>query len=209
MDADYSIELGPTSPALEVPWQDADGHIRYVSLRRHPELIAELEEVRNFPALGELLRALNHQDSAWETAKCDVWLENEDSNEESSEGDTFGAAFSQHSYVDLILNEAHRGLRKSLTAHQQLARRMAHTLEEHGEELDATAAEIVLRRCYFHTDGADSNSDDGYCLTLYLSGYGATPAKAEERWQQALRLAAGCLPGLTPEVSGAAGGEVG
>ena len=205
MDADYSIELGPTAPALEVPWQDADGRIRYISLRKHPERISTLDEVQRFPALGELLRALNHEDSAWETAKCDVWLE----DEESGENENPATAFSQHSYVDLILSHAHRALRNSLPAHQELARRMAHTLEEHGEELDATAAEIVLRRCYFHTDTrADSATEDGYCLTLYLSGYGATPAAAAERWQQALRLAAGCLPGLSPKDSGAAGGEV-
>jgi len=216
MDADYSIELGPTAPALEVPWQDADGRIRYISLRQHPERIAELDEVRRFPALGRLLRALNHEDSAWETAKCDVWLEpdevgrSEDAAEAgspSASGDP--AAFSQHCYVDLILSEAHRALRDSLAAHQALARRMARTLEEHGEELDATAAEIVLRRCYFHTDArADSPTEDGYFLTLYLSGFGATAAGAAERWQQALDLAAGCLPGLAPKDSGAVGGEV-
>ena len=206
MDADYSIELGPTAPALELPWQDPDGRCGYVNLRQQPHRIAELDEVQSYPALGELLRALNGPHSPWQTAKCDVWCE----EQESAEIELPAAAFSQHCYVDLILSDAYQALRNSLPAHQEMARRSAHLLEDQGEELDATAAEIVIRRCYFHKDdAADSPSEDGYCLTLYLSGYGATPPQAAERWQAALQLAACCLPGLTLPDSAAPDGEVG
>lgn len=36
MDADYSIELGPMAPALEIPWQDPEGRLHYVALRSDP-----------------------------------------------------------------------------------------------------------------------------------------------------------------------------
>jgi hypothetical protein len=206
MDADYSIELGPTAPALELPWHDPSGRCVYVNLRRQPERITELDDVQSFPVLGELLRLLNAPGSPWETAKCDVWSEEED----SAENETPAAAFSQHCYVDLVLSAEHQALRNKLALHETLASQIAHLLEENGEELDATAAEVVIRRCYYHPDGAvDSPSEDGYCLTLYLSGYGVTRLKAEEQWRRALQLAGCCLPGLTPLDSEAPNGEVG
>ena len=33
MEADYSIELGPAAPALEIPWNDPEGQLHYLDLR--------------------------------------------------------------------------------------------------------------------------------------------------------------------------------
>ena len=55
------------------------------------------------------------------------------------------------------------------------------------------AAEIVVRRCYFHPAGNAEESDAGYCLTLFLIGYGTTEAKAAECLAAAMGVAAECL----------------
>ena len=73
MDADFSIELGREDPVLDFPWKDPAGKLAYVDLKRHPELMARIEEAEQFPELGEFLRALNSPRSMVETAKCDAW----------------------------------------------------------------------------------------------------------------------------------------
>jgi hypothetical protein len=202
MDADYSVELGPTADALEIPWKDPDGRVLYVDLRggsgsieRNVERIPEAQE---FPALRQFLIVLNSKHSAWQTAKCDVWAEAVEPEE-----NIFGAEFAQGCYVDVVLAGEAASLRESLNAHQRLARKAALHLDN-DEELEATV-EIVVRRCYFHRSAevetsCDTSwnksldtSDAGYCLTLFLTGYGASPAEAADRWARALELAAVCL----------------
>src|SRR5260221_5422223 len=56
MDADFSIELGRDDPVLDFPWKDPAGKLAYVDLKRHPELMVEIEEAEKFPELGEFLR---------------------------------------------------------------------------------------------------------------------------------------------------------
>jgi len=124
----------------------------------------------------------------------------------SASGDP--AAFSQHCYVDLILSEAHRALRDSLAAHQAL-------LDEWRTRWKTWRKSSTPRQRRSSSGAATSTRMPApilhrgrLLLTLYLSGFGATAAGAAERWQQALDLAAGCLPGLAPKDSGAVGGEV-
>ena len=75
MEADFAVELGADDETLEFPWAaDADGHrYRYYDLKRHPELLAQVEEAQRVPELGEFLRAMNAASSILETAKCDAW----------------------------------------------------------------------------------------------------------------------------------------
>ena len=77
MDADFSIELGREDPVLDFPWKDPAGKLAYVDLKRHPELLASIEEAEQFPELGEFLRTLNSPRSMVETAKCDAWATTE------------------------------------------------------------------------------------------------------------------------------------
>jgi hypothetical protein len=83
MDADWSVELGAEDAALEFPWSSPDGPQRYVALQRHPELLADIPEAVQYPALGDFLRALNVPSSLWLTAKCDVWTGKEEVEETS------------------------------------------------------------------------------------------------------------------------------
>ncbi|MGA7645308.1 MAG: hypothetical protein WBW01_02260, partial [Terriglobales bacterium] len=73
MDADFSVELEREDPVLDFPWNDPAGKLAYVDLKRHPELLATIEEVKKFPELGEFLRTVNSSRSTLETAKCDAW----------------------------------------------------------------------------------------------------------------------------------------
>jgi hypothetical protein len=192
MDADYSVELGPTADALELPWKDPDGRLHYVNLRgdlleRDVELIPEAQQ---FPALRRFLVELNSQPSPWQTAKCDVWAETVEPEE-----NIFGASFAQGCYVDIVLTRDAASLRDGLKDHQRLARKAALQLDD-DEELEATV-EIVVRRCYFHR-GDEEESDAGYCLTLFLTGYGASPLEAVDHWERALEMVGICLLQLQP-----------
>jgi hypothetical protein len=189
MDADYSVELGPTADALEIPWKDPEGRLQYFDLRTEPDSIEQIPEALQFPALRRFLIELNSQQSPWQTAKCDVWSE-----EVEPEDNLFGAEFAQGCYVDVVLAGEVPSLRDNLKAHQRLARKAALNLDA-DEELEATV-EIVVRRCYFHRSTEEiamEESDAGYCLTLFLTGYGASPAEAAGCWERAMEFAARCF----------------
>jgi hypothetical protein len=206
VDADFSVELGPTAPALEIPWRDSEGRLQYVDLRNEPGGIERIPEAQLFPALRQFLLDVNSQQSPWQTAKCDVWEEAAEPAE-----NFYGACFARHCYVDLVLTGEARSLRDSLEAHERLAQRIAQMLEA-DDELEAMA-EIVVRRCYFHRAAPsdephaphDETSDAGYCLTLYLSGFGASAGEAAERWSEAVQAAAKCLLQLPPHEERAKG----
>ncbi len=194
MDADYSVELGPTAPALELPWQDPEGRLHYVELRSNPGSlahnlalinVARIPEARQFPALGRFLIAVNSPGSDWQSAKCDVWPDETDVAE-----NLYNRGFEQSCYVDIVLAGRAAALRCSLETHQRLARELAQSLEAN-VALEATA-DIVVRRCYFHHGNAEE-SDAGYCMTLFLSAYGSSPAEAAECWERAMDFAAGCV----------------
>jgi hypothetical protein len=214
MDADYSVEIGPTADALEIPWKDPDGRVLYVDLRGDPGSIERnvesIPEAQQFPALRQFLIELNSNRSAWQTAKCDVWAEAAE-----PEDNTFGADFVHGCYVDVVLAGEAASLRDSLKVHQRLARKAAQHLDN-DEELQG-AAEIVVRPCYFHPSaeaGASGStswdaSDGGYCFTLFLTGYGASPEEAADRWARTLGLAAKCLLELSLHEGGAKLRELG
>ena len=82
MDADFSVELGHDDPVLDFPWTDPSGKLAYFDLKRHPELIAKIEEAQKFPELGEFLRTVNSPHTIIESAKCDAWATTELTAEE-------------------------------------------------------------------------------------------------------------------------------
>ena len=190
VEADCSLELGAGSPALELPWQDPEGRVSYVALRDEAGLLERnldaVPEAQSFPALRRFLLQVNSRQSAWQSAKCDAWAD-----ETNPDENLYDAPWTHNSYVDLVLAAAAAGLRPSLKAHQQWAEEMVRAFE--ADERIEAYAEIVVRRCYFHPDDSPDESDDGYCLTLFLIGYGATPADALDSWSQALEAAAQCL----------------
>jgi hypothetical protein len=201
MEADHSLELGPAAPALEIPWKDPEGRLHYVDLRRQPDAIEHIPEALQFLALRRFLLVVNATPSAWQTAKCDVWLDETEPPE-----NLYDARFEQSCYVDLVLAEPSAALREDLEVHQLAAKEMAQMLD--GNEALEALAEIVVRRCYFHGSTDTKESDAGYCMTFFLTGYGATPSKAAECWDRAMEFAAACVLRLQPHEGRAQAGEL-
>ena len=177
MDADFSIELGREDPVLDFPWKDPAGKLAYVDVKRHPELMARIEEAEQFPELEEFLRALNSARSMMETAKCDAW----ETSELSAEEEVYDASHKFASYVDLVFSET--DTRLSLSRHQQLVNKLVELLRR-VPEIPA-AAELCVRCCYFSEASA---VQDGFYFTLYLSGYGNDEARALQNWGVGLKL---------------------
>ena len=151
---------------------------RYYDLKRHPELLAQVEEAQRVPELGEFLRAMNAASSILETAKCDLWS----STEMNPEEEIFGAGHKFGCYVDLLFTDG--AARVSFDAHEQFVKRMTELLKQ-VPEIPA-AAEFLVRRCYYHSTGAKSR--DGFYITQYVFGYGADQAQARQQWAIAMKL---------------------
>ena len=192
MDADFSIELGQEDPVLDFPWKDPAGKLAYVDLKRHPELMARIEEAGKVPELVDVLRAMNSARSMVETAKCDAWATTELSPEE----EVYDASHKFVSYVDVVFSNidvrrsslrqsllSQSSLRESLPAHEQFARKLVELLRRVPETL--SAMEVCVRRCYF---GKNAGVREGFYCTVYVSGYGNDSASARQNWGVGLKL---------------------
>jgi hypothetical protein len=177
MEADFSVELGPEDAALELPWADPEGRLRYYDLKRQPELLRKVEESRQFPELGEFLAAVNAPAGKLESAKCDVWF----TTELHPQDVTFGASGKFASYVDLIFSEFDQ--RCSFPAHENLARQLTASLKR-VPEIPA-AAELIVRRCYYHSG---ESTVEGFYFTFYVFGYGDDAEQSRRYWGIALKL---------------------
>jgi hypothetical protein len=182
MHADWSVELGREDEALEFPWPSPDEDApRYYDLKRHPELMLNVPEAYHPVEMGEFLASANSSVSIFETVKCDVWFTEELSEEE----EIFGSACKSAAYVDLIYSD--ESPRFDREAHEQLAQRMCKLLSLVPEI--SASVDFALRRCYFHhNESVSEDSDAGFYLTIYISGYGDDEAEAWQRWGIALKL---------------------
>jgi hypothetical protein len=195
MDADFSIEVGREDPVLDFPWKDPAGKFAYVDLKRRPELMASIEEAEQFPELKESLRTLNSARSMVETAKCDAWAASELSPEE----EIYNAPHKFASYVDVVFFDI--DARLSLSAHEQLARKLVELLRRVPET--PSAVEVCIRRCYF---GENNGVREGFYFTLYVSGYGNDDASARLHWGVTLKLMGNAIVQLSAGAGGVRGG---
>lgn len=177
MQADFAVELGKDDETLEMPWASGVNGQQYYDLKRHPELLREVEEAQRYRDLGEFLVALNSTESAVETAKCDCWA----STEINPEEEIFEASCKFGSYVDLLFSD--QRARYSFPKYEPWAKRLTGLLKK-APEIPA-AAEFIIRRCYYHV--ADGMSD-GFYITFYLFGYGENETQARQRWAVGLKL---------------------
>jgi hypothetical protein len=176
MDADFSIELGREDPVLDFPWTDPSGAFAYRDLKRHPELIAEVEEARKFPELGEFLRVVNSAASTLETAKCGVWA----TTELNAEEEIYDASHKFAGYVDVLFTEMESRL--SFPAHERYVRTLVDLLRRAPEI--PSSSEVCVRRCYFGEVGIVEN---GFYCTLYVNGYGNDDVNARQNWSAGLK----------------------
>jgi len=197
MHADFSVELGRDDPALELPWNSNDPHVRYFDLKNHPELVDQIPEVVAHPELGSFLARINAAGFPLATAKCDAWSSSEVAPEEEIFGDRKFV-----SYIDLVfVNDEYRC---SLEKHEALAKELCRLLS-HSPGIAATA-EFVIRHCYYYQDvplgeralkQGGFASITGFCLTAYVSGFGDSENNPVHRWTIALNLLKHALVQLT------------
>ena len=183
MQADFAVELGAEDETLEIPWAAEGGGPRYYDLKRHPELLSNLEEAVRAPELGEFLSKVNSLQSPLETAKCDVWS----STEINPEEEIFEATHKFGSYVDLFFSDEPK--RFSFPEHEHLAKRLIQLLQR-APEMPA-AAEFLIRRCYFHEPEEVPGQEeirDGFYITFYLFGFGNDELRSRQNWAIGLKL---------------------
>lgn len=204
MHVDSAVELGRDDPALEMPWASEDGSLRYCDIRNNPALIDTLPEARYWLEMREFLIRANAADFPMQTAKSDVWSTTEISPEE----EIFSASWKFASYTDLIFSD--HAPRFSLPVHQALVTKLCALLQR-APDMPASV-EFVLRHCYYHVldevarsnDSEESREQDqekrivsdealddsvrGFCVTLYVSGFGNTEQEARQPWSIALKL---------------------
>lgn len=177
MDADFSVELGPDDPVLDFPWKDDSGRLAYFDLKRQPGLIAQIEEAKKFPELGEFLRRVNGTRSMLESAKCDAW----ETTEMSAEEGVFACSHKCASYVDLVFSNTDD--RWSFPRHEQFVKRLV-TLLRRAPEIGA-AVEVCVRRCFF---GESEETREGFYFTVYVNGYGNDEPDGLKNWAIGLDL---------------------
>ncbi len=186
VQADWAVELGAGDETLEMPWAAADGGPRYYDLKRRPELLLQIEEASRVQELGESLAAINSPANILETAKCDAWATTEIDFEE----EIFGATVKFGSYIDLLFTEERA--RFSFPEHERLAKQLTELLRR-VPEIPA-AAEFLVRRCYYHTEGKIAK---GFYITFYLFGYGDDELQARQCWAIALKLVENAIKQLS------------
>ena len=191
MEAEFSVDLGPEAPALELPWASKDGQQRFFDLRARPELLLEIPEAAGNRALGEFLSSINTAGGPLQTVKCDTWFSSEMSEEEK----VYGTALKFASYVDIVFTCGET--RREMSKYEKFGRDLCGLLAK--APPISVAAELAVRRCYVHSaalaagklpepDAAASDSEDAYCVTLYLTGYGDEEDEARQRWTIGLKL---------------------
>jgi hypothetical protein len=178
MVAEWSVELGASDPVLEIPWRSEDGSLRFLDLKRQPELLLEIPEACSYQELASFLDWANSADSQIETAKCDVWS----TSEMDAEDEVFGESIKVSSYVDLLFASK---ARESFSECERLVQSLARMLRQ-APDL-SSAAQFIVRRCVDRRQ-ADQGSRCLY-VTSYLHGYGADVQEARQRWGIGLNLA--------------------
>jgi hypothetical protein len=175
VQADFGVELGPDDETLDLPWADEASGLRYYDLKRHPDLLFNIEEAQREPALREFLAAMNSTSSNFETAKCDAWP----STEIYPEEEIFGATHKFGSYVDLLFTRDDERL--NFSKYEELAKQLTVLLKK-VPEIPASA-EFLIRRCYYR-----GTKETGFFITLYLFGYGADEGQAHQQWVIGMKL---------------------
>jgi len=173
MEADWSVEIGPGLPVIDVAWNG------FIDLRSSPERVAGIEEAQRHPAIREALLVLNTGGSPVFTAKCDCWMLDEseiDPDEFAANRETAHTGFA--SYIDIVDIEPDQFV--SFKLHEQQARAIVSALRT--VDLLQGRVDVVVR-------AAVLRERNGFGLTLYAAGCGASEPDACAAWESVLAAA--------------------
>lgn len=194
MEVDWSVEMGHGDAVLEFPWSSDDEQMRFYNLKLHPELLDEVPEAAEHPALRKCLARLNSADSGYQTAKCDVWRE-------GISPDSGGQPHMCSAYVDVLFTDARQ---LSFDAHESAVRELSSRLKDRDEDAivgqvpalrpaaqgrhdsgrdNERFVEFVVRRCFYH---GESELIPGCCITFFVHGSGGSEREAYANWAAAL-----------------------
>jgi hypothetical protein len=170
MEADWSVEIGAGLPLIEASWNG------FIDLRSTLEKVNSIEEARRHSVIRFAIELLNGADSALFTTKCDCWM----LAEEDIDPDEFAAARATArtgfaSYIDVVERDSSRFA--SFEFHELRAREL--TSDLHKLELRQGRVDLVVRAAVAH-------NQNGFAMTLYAAGCGATEAEAYAAWQAVL-----------------------
>ncbi len=172
MLVDWEIELGGDAHIIDAAWPG------FIDLRKDPASATELDESREWPELVAPLIALNSATSPLWTSKCDAWIVEdfaaEDRDEyDASDEDTHAVAC----YIDLLEWPSHeaavefcRALKNELTA----------------VELQTSRIDLIVRRAFL------PGNREGFGVTAYAAGCGATESHARQQLAAALTALVNC-----------------
>jgi hypothetical protein len=173
MIADWTVEIGPGCPVIELPWPG------WVDLcAGSPQASAAgLTEVQAYPELAGLLCSANQGKFA--TAKVDVFpVDRSEADPEIAEHPAERTACGIGSYLDLVwLGE---GVEPPFSAFEVVARAVSGLLGD--VSLPLGTAEIVVRAAHLYHQEV---SRDTFGWTLYAVGFGPDVAAARLHWGRA------------------------
>jgi hypothetical protein len=171
MDTNWSVEAAEDDPVIVIPWSDAEGVVRFIDPRTHPDLLHQLPEAIAWPEIRSALQVLNAETSSVWTAKCDAWMLS--NGEKMLDFGTVLHGFG--SYFDVIPHDLEHfsSLPRQTAVVQKLASE-ARKLPPEDARVD-----FILRP-------ASLMEKAGYAATVYVYGYGDEEQTARENWSQAL-----------------------
>jgi hypothetical protein len=182
MEADWSVALGADDPWITVPWSAEEG-LRFLDLRRDPQLVNEIQEARASKGLASALLSLNGDASPFSTAKCGLWTTSAEQGEPPADPYELDAEpgatdFTCGSYIDLVAPDT-----ELLWSFDGLERWMR-TITERLRVMPSKASrmDLVLRRAEVH-------GVEGFAVSWFVVGCGATAAEAVRSWEAALQVA--------------------
>ena len=167
MIAEWTVEIGPECPWIELPWEG------WVDLGDEIAAARGLSEVRAYPELALLLQSANGEQTR--TAKVDVFpVSREEVDPEIAEVGTAQTAFGLGSYLDVVLARA--DALSGFKAFEAVAQAAAAALREPGLPLGYVEyVEIVLRQARLY-------DRETLGWTLYAVGFGADALAARAAW---------------------------
>lgn len=169
METDWEVEVGGDSPVIDACWPGL------VDLRSEPKRAAGIPEVRDLPALVDVLVRLNGPGSPVWTAKCDVWrVDGLDADELDAPHELAREAIA--AYIDLLGRDSGHvekieravAISKTLCAHLR------------GAPLGCCRADLVVRQAVLRS------GKTGYGITAYLTACGQSQESAAAQLGRAL-----------------------
>ena len=176
MEADWEVEIGSGAPVIDGAWEG------WLDLRADPNLVANIVEVAQFPALGDSLALLNAASSPVWTAKCDVWTV-EEFDPDELDADRNAAILALGCYIDLLSTDA--AVFSTVDACARWSQRLC--LHLRSKPLRQCRVDVIVRRAFLTPESA------GLGVTTYITVCGAGRPEATEWLGRALAVLTGSV----------------